>query len=140
METHSDGLVRLSDGTVLKLRVFIVDIKEAGFSPYGGVNFDVSIVGGVSTQNVPEELKKAVASKPLAPPQLPTDGWEIVDIVEFRPAVVEENFKSSKGEFMIRVVAEPVMVSRNMNYRSIHNEPIYSVSWVAKISWRPVTR
>jgi len=63
-----------------------------------------------------------------------------VDIVEFKPAVVEENFKSSKGEFMVRVVAEPVMVSRNMNYRSIHNEPIYSVSWVAKISWRPVTR
>ncbi len=74
METRSDGLIKLSDGTVLKLKVFIVDIKEAGFSQYGGVNFDVSIVGGVSTQNVPEELKKAVASNPLAPPTTP-DRW-----------------------------------------------------------------
>jgi len=63
-----------------------------------------------------------------------------VDIVEFSPAITEENFKSSKGEFMIRVVAEPVMTSRNVNYRSIHSEPIYSVSWVAKISWKPLTR
>ncbi len=141
MEERSDGLLKLSDGTIIKLRVFIIHIKEVGFSPFGGVNFDVKITGGVSTQYVPEELKKAVASKPLfplVPPELPLDGWELVDIVEFKPAVIEEDFASSKGTFRIRVVAEPVMASRNMNYKSIDGEPVYWISWVTKISWKPL--
>jgi len=138
MEERSDGLLKLSDGTVIKLRVFIIHIKEAGFSPFGGVNFDVKVAGGVSTQYVPEELKKAVASKPLAPPEPPPDGWEIMDIVESKPAVIEEDFASSKGTFRIRVVTEPVMASRNMSYKSIHDEPTYWVSWVTKISWKPL--
>jgi hypothetical protein len=57
-------------------------VREAGFSPFGGVNFDVKVVGGVSTHSVPEELRKAVSGKPLMPPEPPPDGWEIVDIVE----------------------------------------------------------
>lgn len=134
----SEGFIKLSDGTALKLKIYIVDIKEMGFSPFGGVNFDVKTVGGVSTHTVPDGLKKAVANKPLAPPEPPLDGWETVDVVEFKPAIAEEDFASSKGGFKIKVVAEPVMVSRNMNYRTVHSEPIYWVSWVVKISWKPV--
>jgi len=132
------GFIKLFDGTVLKLRILIVDVKEAGFSPFGGISFDVKTVGGVSTHSVPEELKKAVADKPLAPPDLPRDGWEIIDIVEQEPAVAEEIVDTSKGRYRVRVVAEAVMASRNMNYRSRHDEPIYWVSWVLKISWKPV--
>jgi len=132
------GFIKLSDGTVLKLRILIVDVKEAGFSPFGGINFDVKTVGGVSTYNVPEELKKAVVDKPLAPPEPPRDGWEIIDIVEQKPAVAEEVVDASKGRYRVRVVAEAVMASRNMKYRSRHGEPIYWVSWVLKISWKPV--
>ncbi|MEM2718919.1 MAG: hypothetical protein QXR84_08435 [Candidatus Bathyarchaeia archaeon] len=137
-EKLGDGLLKLCDNTVIRLRVFIIHIKEAGFSPFGGVNFDVKITGGISTQYVPEELKKAVASKPLAPPEPPSDGWEIMDIIEFKPAVTEEDFASSKGTFRIRVVAEPVMASRNMSYKTIHDEPLYWVSWIVKISWKPL--
>ncbi len=75
------GLIRLADGSELKLRILVVDVREAGFSPFGGVNFDVKVVGGVSTLSVPEELRKAVDGKPLMPQEPPPDGWEIVDIV-----------------------------------------------------------
>jgi hypothetical protein len=75
------GLIRLADGSELKLRILVVDVREAGFSPFGGVNFDVKVVGGVSTLSVPEELKKAVSGKPLMPLEPPPDGWGIVDIV-----------------------------------------------------------
>jgi hypothetical protein len=132
------GLIRLADGSELKLRILVVDVREAGFSPFGGVNFDVKVVGGVSTHGVPEELRKAVDGKPLMPPEPPPDGWEIVDIVEQRPAVVEEVVATSQGKFIVRVVAEAVMVARNMKYRSTLGEPVYWVSWVYKISWKPV--
>ena len=33
--------VELADDAVLLLKVMVVHVKEAGFSPFGGVNFDV---------------------------------------------------------------------------------------------------
>jgi hypothetical protein len=134
------GFITVSDGTILKLKVSIVDIREIkeAFSPFGGVIFDVKAVGGVSTHNVPEELKKAVADKPLAPPEPPQDGWEILEIKEQKPAVIEEVVDSSKGRFVVRVVSETVMVARNMRYKTPHNEPVYWVSWTYKVSWKPV--
>lgn len=86
---------------------------------FAGVNFDVKAIGGVAAQYVPEELKKAIEDKPILPPgNLPTEGWEIVDIVESQPAMAEEEATSSKGKFRIRVAADPVMVSRNINYKT----------------------
>lgn len=132
------GLIKLSDGTVLKLRIAIVDVKETGFSPFGGVHLDVKAIGGVATHSVPEELKKAVADRPMAPPEPPRDGWEIIDIVEQQPAMAEEIVDTTKGRFKVTVVAEAVMAARNMKYRSRIGEPIYWVSWVWKISWKPI--
>jgi hypothetical protein len=43
----------------------------------------------------------------------------LLDIVEQKPA--EEVVQSSRGEFEVRVVAEAVMVARNMHYRSPTN-------------------
>ena len=134
------GFIKLSDGTVLKLRILIVDVKETGFSPFGGIYFDVKTVGGVSTHNVPEELKKIVAKRPLAPLEPPRDGWEIIDIVEQKPAIAEEVVDTSKGKYNVKVVAEAVMASRNIKYRSRYGEPIYWVSWVLKISWKPIKK
>jgi hypothetical protein len=131
------GRVKLSDGSILKLKILVVDIKESGFSPYGGVNFDVKIVGGIAVEHVPEEIKRLVAGKPLAPPMLPEEGWEILDIVEQEPAVVEEVVNCSKGEFVVKAIAEAIMVSRNTYYRTLQDEPIYSLTWVNKISWKP---
>jgi len=131
------GRLRLSDGAVLNLKIMVVDVKESGFSPFGGVNFDVKAVGGIAVESVPEDVKKLVADKPLFPPEPPKEGWELLDILEQRPAEAVEIVKSSKGEFEVKVVAEAVMVARNTLYKSIHGEPVYWVSWVYKVSWKP---
>jgi len=36
------GRIKLSDGATLKLKTLIVDVRGSGFSPFGGVSFDVS--------------------------------------------------------------------------------------------------
>jgi hypothetical protein len=111
------GRIRLSDGAVLKLRILIVDVRESGFSPFGGVNFDVKVVGGVAVESLPEDIKKLVLDKPLAPPEPPKDGWELLDIVEQKPAETWDVVKSSKGEFIVKVVAEAVMSARNTMFK-----------------------
>ena len=131
------GLIKLADGTVIKLLIAIIDIKESGFSPFGGINFDVKVMGGISTQSVPEEIKTSIRNKPLAPPEPPKDGWEIIDIVEQKPPVTEEVVESSKGKFKVRIEAEAVMAARNMKYKSRSDEPIYWISWIYKTSWKP---
>jgi len=68
------GWIRLSDGAVLKLKILIVDVKECGFSPFGGVNFDIKVVGGVAVESVPEEVGKLVADKPFSSPGAPEGG------------------------------------------------------------------
>jgi len=131
------GIVKLSDGTILKLRVAVVDAREAGFSPFGGIHIEVKPIGGVATLEVPPDLRQKVSDKPLSPPTPPKEGWELVDIVEQKPAVEEVIIDTSKGKYVVRVEAEAVMVSRNVRYRTRLNEPIYWLSWTWKISWRP---
>jgi hypothetical protein len=131
------GRIKLSDGAVLKLKILVVDVRESGFSPFGDVSFDVKVIGGVAVESVPEEVKKLAADKPLIPPEPPKDGWELLDIVEQQPAEAWEVVQSSRGEFVVRVVAEAVMASRNTLYRSPFNEPVYWVSWIYKVSWKP---
>jgi len=41
------GRIKLSDGTVLKLKILIVDVRESGFSPFSDVNFDAKVIGGL---------------------------------------------------------------------------------------------
>lgn len=134
------GNIKLADGAILKLKITIVDIKEGGFSPFGNISFNVKTLGGISTVNVPDKIIKAVVDKPIAPPssEPPHDGWEIIDIVEQEEPELEETVESSKGKFRVKVVAEAVMAARNMNYKTVENEPIYWISWVWKISWKPV--
>lgn len=130
------GRVKVSDGTILKFKILVVDVREAGFSPFGGVNFDVKVVGGVAVESIPEDVKKLVIDKPLSPPEPPKEGWEVIDIVEQQPAEAWEIVQSSRGEFLVRVIGEAVMVARNVEYRTPLNEPIYWVSWIYKISWK----
>jgi hypothetical protein len=133
-----DGMVKLSDGSTLKLKISIVDARETGFSPFGGVNIIVKVIGGISTKEVPEEVRKLVSDKPLhSSPDPPRDGWKIIDITKYTPAIAEELIETSKGPFLVTVKAEPVMASRNANYKTELNEPIYWLNWVYKISWKP---
>jgi hypothetical protein len=135
---YEDGIVKLSDGSIIKLRITIVDAREAGFSPFGGINILVKVTGGIAIKEVPEDIRKQLANKPLPPgPEPPQDGWEIIDITEYTPAIAEELIETSKGPFAVMVKAEPVMASRNVNYKNEFNEPIYWLNWVYKISWKP---
>jgi hypothetical protein len=137
---HEDGIVKLSDGSILKLKISIIDTREVGFSPFGGVDISVKVVGGIAAKEVPGDIQKLVSNKPSPPPgpELPRDGWEILDIKEYTPAIAEEQVQTSKGLFLVTVKAEPVMASRNANYRTEFNEPIYWLNWVYKISWKPL--
>jgi len=80
------GTVTLSDGTILWLRVAVVDVRAAGFSPFAGVAFDVKAVGGVGIVKVPDDLKEKAKDKPLMPPEPPKEGWETIDIVSIDKA------------------------------------------------------
>lgn len=129
-------MVKLSDSATLKLKAFILDIKEkAGPSPFV-VNLAVSPTAGISTTEIPENIKNAIVSKPLMPSKIPEDGWELLDIVSFTPAVVEQEYDSSKGKLLVMVQVDPVLASRNINYKTVLDEPVYWLSWVYKISWK----
>lgn len=136
-----DGILTLNDGAKLRLKIFILDAREAGFSPFGGVNIMVRPVGGITVEHIPHDLKEKMVDKPPAPlTDPPRDGWEIIEIESFEPALSELDVETSKGVFKIMVKAEPVMAARNINYKAAPelDEPLYHVSWVHKISWRPV--
>jgi hypothetical protein len=138
-KTSKEGVIKVADGTTLRLKIMIIDVREAGFSPFGGINLNVKAIGGVATQEVPEALRKEAFNKPLAPSEEPPhDGWETIKITEQDPAVEEGIVETSQGKFVVRVIADVVMAARNINYRTIHNEPIYWISWVWKISWEPI--
>jgi len=103
--------VELADDAVLLLKVMVVHVKEAGFSPFGGVNFDVRAVADVTVESLPEELKEKVRDRPVYYPwqEPPRDGWELVEIRGQEPAVIETTVNTSRGVFSVRVVAEVVM-------------------------------
>jgi len=136
---NRDGVIKLSDGAILKLKITVIEARDIGFSPFEGVNIGVKAMGGIAVQEVPEAIIKGMTGKPLAPvgPEPPKDGWKIVEIIQCTPACVEEEVKTSRGPFIVRVQAEPVMASANYNYRTEINEPVYWVNWVFKISWKP---
>ncbi len=133
------GIVELADDSKLVLRVVIVGVKHAGFSPFSGVNFVVKTAGGVASLFVPDELKDSVKNKPLSPPDRPPeDGWELVEIKKQEPATEEVEIEVSDKKYMIKVLGEASMVSRNMNYRTDIGEPLYWVHWGIKVQWKPL--
>ena len=137
--TCKEGVIKLSDGTKLRLRIAIVNAREKGISPFGGVDIAVKVIGGIATIEVPDEIRRLVIDKPLVSgPFPPRDGWQIIDIKDFEPAYEEKEIETSKGNFLVKVQAEPVMAARNINYKTELDEPIYWVNWVYKVSWKPL--
>ena len=98
-------------------------------------------VADVTVESLPEELKEKVRDRPVYYPgqEPPRDGWELVEIRGQEPAVIETTVNTSRGVFSVKVVAEVVMVARNLNYRTPAGEPIYAVSWAYRASWRPAS-
>lgn len=54
------GNIKLSDVAHLRLKILIVDVKEIGFSPFGGVNFYANVTGGVYVEFIPDSLRELV--------------------------------------------------------------------------------
>jgi hypothetical protein len=134
-------MAKLEDGTTVVMKVILDSIKEIGFSPFGGVNFSVNITTQIAFVS-PEELKEKVKDRPVHYPgqQLPTDGWEVVDVTWQRPAVIETTVNTSRGVFSFKIVTEATMAARNMNYRTPAGDPIYQIAWVYKYYWRPAKK
>jgi hypothetical protein len=38
-----------------------------GFSPFGGIGFNVNVTGGVSVESIPDSLRELVKDKPFFP-------------------------------------------------------------------------
>lgn len=131
------GSLTLSDDTVITFVTYVLNVKETGFSPFGGVNFVVESITGITVEKITDELREKIKDKTVLN-GVPQDGWEIIDIKEQTPAIVELEADSSKGKFKVKVETEVVMTSRNLNYRTVTNEPLYFISWVNKVSWRPL--
>jgi len=130
------GYVKVSDGSVIILRVAIVDVivrEEA--SPFG-VEFNINATGGIAvrpSQNALDEVK----DKPiLEPGKTVSDGWIRVDIVDKAHPYEEVIYSDEKiGKYLVRVEIEPVMVSKNTLFKTIEGMPLYVVRWLPKITW-----
>jgi len=138
-ETAEDTLMaKLEDGTTVIMKAILDNIEETGFSPFGGVSFSAKITTQISFVP-PEELKEKVKDMPVhySGQQLPTDGWEVVDIAWQRPAVIETTVNTSRGVFSLKIITEALMAARNMNYRTPAGDPLYQIAWVYKYYWKP---
>jgi hypothetical protein len=134
-------MAKLEDGTTVVMKVILDSIKEMGFSPFGGVNFSANITTQIAFVSL-EELKEKVKDRPVHYPgqQLPTDGWEVVDVTWQRPAVIETTVNTSRGVFSFKTVTEATMAARNMNYRTPAGDPLYQIMWAYKYYWKPVKK
>jgi len=135
VKDYKRGYVKLSDDSIAILRVSIVDVKPLQ-TP---LQFDVITVGGISV--IPsEDARNEVKDKPLAEPgKLPTGGWSLLDIVEKQSAYEEvEYITDTKEKYLIRAEMEPLIASKNSNYRNQKGEPIYIINAVTKTSWKKV--
>ena len=135
VKDYKRGYVKLSDDSIAILRVSIVDVKPLQ-TP---LQFDVITVGGISV--IPsEDARNEVKDKPLAEPgKLPTGGWSLLDIVEKQSAYEEvEYITDTKEKYLIMAEMEPLMASKNSNYRNQKGEPIYIINAVTKTSWKKV--
>lgn len=138
--TITEGRIKLADDTILKIVVNIIDARESGFSPFGGVNIVVKHFGGTAVVKVPDQLIQSVKDKPIySSANQPQDGWEMMDIVESTNAIAETKIPTTRGNFLVRLVSQPSMASRNLNYKSDLGEPVYIVYFAPIVGWKPVS-
>jgi len=129
------GYVKLSDGTAIILRAAIVDIKP--HQTPSGVEFNVLTTGEISVYPSDSALNE-VKDKPLIEPgKTPLDGWTLIDIVEKQSAYEEVEYPlNEKEKYIIKAEIDPLLVAKNIKYRTIQKEPIYAVKWITKTSWK----
>ena len=100
------GEILLSDGSRLLLKILIINVRESplDFMPFGGVNFNVDVVGGISIKELSNEVKGLIRDKPTML-VYPIDGWEIIPIKSHENAMAYTVVDSSNGKFSVKVSA-----------------------------------
>lgn len=131
------GYVKISDGTVIVIRVAVIDVRvREEVSPFGS-EFDVNATGGISVYPSESALNEVKDKQVLEPGRSVNEGWTAMDIIEKEPAYEEVIYDDEKiGRYLIRVELEPIMVSKNTMFKTIQGSPLYVVRWVPKITWR----
>jgi len=133
------GYVKVNDGSIIILRVAIVDVRVREEASPFGVEFDVNATGGVSVYPSEDALKEVKDKSAIEPSKTVKEGWIQVDIVEKTSAYEEAvYYKESKDKYLIRVEIEPIMVSKNTLYKTLQGAPLYVVRWVPKITWSKI--
>ena len=131
------GYTKLSDGSIVILRVAVVDVRVRGSSSPFGIDFEVNATTGLSVYPSKDAVEEVKDKPILEPGKTINKGWVRVDIVEKKPAYEEVRFTDEGvGTYVVRVEIEPIMASRNVMVKTIRNEPLYVIRWVPKITWR----
>ena len=133
------GYVRVSDGSVIILRVAVVDVRVREEASPFGAEFDVNATGGMAVYPSESTLNEVKDKPVLEPGRTANEGWARVDIVEKAPAYEEVIYSDERmGRYLIRVEIEPIMVSKNTMFKTIQGLPLYAVRWVPKITWSEI--
>lgn len=130
------GYVKVSDGSVIILRVAVVDVRVREEASPFGVEFDVNATGGVAIYPSEDALKEASSKPVIEPGKIVKEGWIQVDIIEKTSAYEEVIYHDERvGRYLVRVEIEPIMVSKNTLYKTTQGIPWYVVRWVPKVTW-----
>ena len=130
------GYVKVNDGSIIILRVAVVDVRVREEASPFGAEFDINATGGIAVYPSESALDEVKDKPVLEPGRTVSEGWTRVDIVEKAPAYEEVIYSDERiGRYLIKVEIEPIMVSKNTLFKTIQGLPLYVVRWVPKITW-----
>ncbi|WP_457751705.1 hypothetical protein [Thermococcus sp.] len=134
------GEMELSDGTIVRFRVALVDaIPSEETTPFG-TEFEVNIATGISVTPSPESIEEVKDKQIIPSGSSVEDGWKQVKIIKSDSAYEEVRYSNDKlGEYKIRVEIEPAMVSKNTKFKTAKGEPLYVVKWIPKLMWEKLS-
>jgi len=135
------GRCKISDGTLITLRLAIGQIAEAPL-PRGPTGLILGVGTSVSVgAESPKDLREKVKDKPLGP----ADGshlnnneiWKFVDFTEVDPAFEDATYAGSDGiKYLVSSEVEPTIISRTLAYHDEVGNPLYWLRWADKTSIR----
>lgn len=127
------GYVKVDDGTELSIRFAVVHIREQRTTKPTGPDFGIDYTVQISTES-PQELKQKVKSKRTRPSESSylqnLEIWEIVKIEERKSGYEEVQYTATDGHtYKIHYGVEPAIVARTLEYKDLHENPVYYVRW-----------
>ncbi|MGQ4891993.1 MAG: hypothetical protein ACP6IP_05840 [Candidatus Njordarchaeia archaeon] len=124
------GRYLLGDGTYLFCLLTVNDIAvidETVYGPNLNVNFTVKF-----WVRSPDELRRKMIGKPLAPVVVPLkqeEGWELVDV---EGVIQQASVVCEFDDYRLALSLKIHGVARNMRYRDGTFNPLYNIAWEIK--------